>query len=90
MWKGITMNDRIYYSRQAEMQANREKTITVILFLAFGIGIGALMALLFAPKSGDKMRKELADTIEERFNTVEKEITRLGKQAEERLKDIRQ
>jgi gas vesicle protein len=84
------MNDRVYYSREAEMQASREKSMAVILFLAIGIGIGGLLALLFAPKSGDKMRKELAGTLEDRFNSVEKEVTRLGKQAEERLKDIRQ
>ncbi len=84
------MNDRIYYSREAEMQASREKTMAVFLFLAIGIGLGGVLALLFAPKSGDKMRKELAGTLEDRFNSVEKEVTRLGKQAEERLKDIRQ
>jgi gas vesicle protein len=84
------MNDRIYYSRDAEMQASREKTMAVILFLGIGVGVGALLALLFAPKSGDKMRKELAGSFEERFNSVEKEVTRLGKQAEERLKEMRQ
>ena len=83
------MNDRIYYSREAEMQASREKAMAVILFLGIGVGVGALLALLFAPKSGDKMRQELAGSLEDRFNKVEKEVTRLGKQAEERLKEMR-
>jgi gas vesicle protein len=83
------MNDRIYYSREAEMRANRDKAMAVMLFMALGLGIGAVLALLFAPKSGDKTREELGGALEDRFSRVEKEVSTIGKKVEERLKDIR-
>lgn len=94
------MSNRIYYSREAEEQANREKAIAVILFLAVGVGIGAVLALLFAPKSGDKIRSELAHAFEDRFGNVEhevssrvskmeKDLSEMGKRIEDRLNDLR-
>ena len=63
------MNDRIYYSREAEMRASREKTVVVLLFMAIGIGIGAALALLFAPKSGQQIRSDLAGAFEDGFDS---------------------
>jgi hypothetical protein len=49
------MNDRIYYSREAAIQAQRERdqerVTLAILVLALGMGLGAALALLFAPKT---------------------------------------
>ena len=93
-------SNRIYYSREAEMQANREKTITVLLFMAVGLGVGAVLALLFAPRSGQQIREDIGHVFEDRFGHVEKDVSSrfsrmekdlsdLGKRIEERLNEIR-
>ena len=73
--------DRIYYSREAEMQAIRDKTIMGIVLMAVGLGIGAMLALLFAPAPGNETRHELAHTFEagvkDGRHTVEPWIKRL-------------
>lgn len=90
------MNDRIYYSRDAELQAQRERMTAVLVFMVMGLGIGAVLALLFAPKSGDKTRSELAHTINDSLETprevtskainrLEKDFTELRKKVEDRL-----
>ena len=48
------------YERQGDYQpSDRSTASTAITFLLIGLGIGALAALLFAPKSGRQMRKLL-------------------------------
>jgi gas vesicle protein len=92
------MNERIYYSREAEMRANREKTVAVLLFLALGVGIGAALALLFAPKSGEQVRGDLVGAFEDGFDSgreatqtaiqrLEKGVADLSKKVEDRLGD---
>jgi gas vesicle protein len=92
------MNERIYYSHEAEMQANRERAVAIGIFMLLGLGIGAALALLFAPRSGSQIRKELAEGVEDRFeggreasnkalNRLEKEFADLRKRVEERLSE---
>jgi gas vesicle protein len=90
-------NDRIYYSHDAEMHAMRDRTVLTLVFLTFGLGIGAVLALLFAPMSGKKVRDDLTKTVEQGWNNgrdavepivkrVEKEFGELQKNVEEQLK----
>jgi gas vesicle protein len=90
-------NDRVYYSHDAEMQAMRDRTVLTLVFLAFGLGIGAVLALLFAPTSGKKARRELTKSVEESLKDgrealepvmkrVEKEFEELQKNVEGHLK----
>lgn len=90
-------NDRIYYSHDAEVQAMRNRTVLTLLFLVFGLGIGSILALLFAPMSGKKTRDNLAKTVEQGLKDgreavkpvvkqVEKEFDELKKNVEERMK----
>jgi gas vesicle protein len=44
---------------------------TAITFLLIGLGAGALVGLLFAPKSGKQMRKELRQKYEGARETIE-------------------
>ena len=92
------MNDRTYYSREAEMRASRERFAAVTIFLALGLGIGAALALMFAPRSGDKTRAELASTLNDSLDTsrdatnktisrLEKDFGDLRKKVEERLNE---
>ena len=90
-------NDRIYYSHDAEMHALRDRTMLTLIFLTFGLGIGAVLALLFAPSSGKTTRHDLVKSVEEGLQTgrdtvepmvrqVEKEFGDLKKNVEEHLK----
>ena len=94
------MNDRIYYSRDAELRASRDRTVAVGVFLVFGLGLGAILALLLAPKSGEQIRHELSHAVsgelaegrEESAKAVrrlEKDLGDLRKNVEDRLKDLR-
>jgi gas vesicle protein len=89
-------NDRIYYSRETQLHALRDRLKLTALFLTFGLGIGAILALLFAPSSGKKVRDDLAQTVEEGLNAgrevveplvkrLEKDFDELRKHVEERL-----
>lgn len=68
------MSDRVYYSREAEQRAQRDNLLLALMVMAFGLGIGAVLALLLAPRSGDEMRRAIAD-----------EVNRIRKEAEDRL-----
>jgi gas vesicle protein len=91
------MNERTYYSHEAEMRAMRERAMAVGMFMLLGLGIGAALALMFAPKSGEKLRKELAEGVEDRFgrdanktlHRLEKDFNDLRKRVEDRLESIR-
>ena len=80
------------------MRANRERALAVVIFMLLGLGIGAALALMFAPKSGSQIRAELADTVEDRFDSgreatnktlqrLEKDFADLRKRVEERLSE---
>ena len=88
--------DRIYYSHDAEMYAMRQRVMLTLAFLTFGLGIGAVLALLFAPTSGKKARHNLGKSVEEGMQTgrdavepvvkrVEKEFDELKKNLEEHM-----
>jgi len=62
------MNDRIYYSRDAESQAMRERNTAILAFLVIGMAIGTALALLFAPRSGEKTRAELSGVLDHGFD----------------------
>ena len=94
------MNERTYYSKEAEERAQRERALGILVFMALGLGIGAALALMFAPKRGDQLRKELAESVEESMDggrdsagkavkRLEKDLGDLRKKVEDRLADIR-
>lgn len=90
-------NERVYYSRDAEVSAAREKTRLIALCLMMGMGIGSALALLFAPSSGKVIRHDLTksveaglqtgrETVEPMVKRLEAEVVELRKKVEERLK----
>lgn len=69
--------DRVYYSRDAEVRANRERTALVILATVVGLGIGAVMALLMAERPGREFRHQIGENVEKVVTDVQKEAQRL-------------
>lgn len=53
------------------------------LALLTGLGIGAGLAVLFAPRSGEETREWVADTAERKF----KQLRRLGRRSVRQLQD---
>jgi gas vesicle protein len=77
------MSNRIYYSQEAERRANQEKVTAILLFLLLGLGAGAILAILFAPKSGESIRGEIEDRVHDGVKTLEKEVADLRKRIDQ-------
>jgi gas vesicle protein len=82
-------NERIYYSHDGEMRAMRDRTMLTLIFLTFGLGIGAGLALLFAPTSGKKVRDDLTRSMGEGWNKGRDAVEPMVKRLEEELADLR-
>jgi gas vesicle protein len=83
------MNDRIYYSREAEMQAVRDRNVAMLAVLVIGVTIGTALALLFAPRSGEKTRAQLTDMLEKEFDEGRKQGTETIERLEKDFADLR-
>jgi gas vesicle protein len=60
------------YERYGDYRpAERSTTGVALTFLFIGLGVGALSALLFAPRSGKQMRKSLRRRYEDARETLE-------------------
>lgn len=77
--------------------AEQGKTGTAITFLLIGLGTGALVGLMFAPKAGKQMRKELRRRYEEAKDVIDdwkddardvaEEVMERGSELAEELRD---
>ena len=56
---------------------------TKVSFFVAGVGIGAAVALLFAPQSGEDTRKQIADKAQEGTDYVASKSRQIRKQAGE-------
>ena len=54
--------------------------LKVALGIVVGATAGAITALLLAPKSGKKLRKEIADESTKRINEIESKVVEAGKE----------
>src|SRR5690242_14164284 len=58
--------------RSGDYEASDKSTVgTAITFLFIGLGAGALVALLFAPKAGKQFRKDLRRGLDDAREAVE-------------------
>lgn len=71
-------------SQNNTMQSNQ--MIAMVIFVALGIGVAVALAAMFAPKP--KKKPGLAGEIEERINSMEKELSSLSKRIQERIKEL--
>lgn len=83
-------SDRIYYSRDAEIQATRDKTLMAVVLMAVGLGIGAALALLFAPASGTETREEIAHKFEDSVHDGRETVEPIMKRLEHEIAELRQ
>ncbi len=83
------MNDRTYYSREAEMRVNRERLMSTIPLLVFAMAIGIAIALFLAPDSGEKTREELAGRVNDRLEGGRDATNHAMKRLEKELSDLR-
>ena len=57
----------------------------VLIFVALGVGIAAMLAMMFAPK---RKKPGLAGEVEQRVNELEKEIANLSKRIQKQIKEL--
>lgn len=75
-------NERVYYSHEAEIHAMREMTQLMALCLMVGLGIGAALALLFAPTPSKKIREDLTKMIGQGWNNGREAVEPMMKRIE--------
>ncbi len=90
------MNERIYYSREAEMRARRTQIVLALGVMVIGAGIGTVIAILFAPQSGQDTRQSLVEGAESAYQggrdttgkvveNLRKEFDKFRSEIEERM-----
>jgi gas vesicle protein len=82
------MNERRYYSHEARLQAQREIALIILLTLLIGVGIGSLLALLFAPKEGEAIREDIGQEVDKRVGTIEKQVKGLRTRLEDYISGL--
>jgi gas vesicle protein len=86
------MNERTYYSREAEQRAQQQRTAVALVVMAFGLMLGAVITLLFAPRSGEEMRRvvtgQVGEATSSAFESLRKEFEHLRSDVEERLQRV--
>jgi gas vesicle protein len=72
--------------REGKYEASEQGRVgTAITFLLIGLGAGTLIGLLFAPKPGRQMRRELRRRYEDARDTIEDWKEEAKEKAEEAL-----
>lgn len=59
------MNNRMYYSTEAEQRAQWERAGLALASMILGVGIGAVLALLFAQQTGEEARRNINKQFDE-------------------------
>ncbi len=75
-------NDRVYYSHEAKIHAAGEMTRLMAFCLMVGLGIGAALALLFAPTSSKNVRKNLTKMMGQGWNNGREAVEPMVKRVE--------
>lgn len=81
--------ERTYYSREAEMRVAREQLALTLMCVLLGLGIGSMLALMFAPTTGERMRRELGHILENSVNSGREKVEPTIAQLEHEFNDLR-
>ena len=82
--------ERTYYSREAEMRVAREQLALTLMCVLLGLGIGSMLALMFAPTTGERMRRQLGHILENSVSGGRERIEPTVTQLEREFNDLRQ
>ncbi|MHB8750658.1 MAG: YtxH domain-containing protein [Aggregatilineales bacterium] len=81
--------NRTYYSHDAEMRIERERLALTLVCILLGLGIGGVLALLFAPAPGKQTRDELAHSLEHSVNSGRERVEPAVAQVQKDLGELR-
>jgi len=84
------MRDRMYYSKEAQTRAQRDRLLMVAVVSLLGVAIGAVVMLLFAPRSGDETRQTIANAVGDAVERSGEASQAAVKQLNEELNELRQ
>lgn len=82
---GDIMSQRTYYSQEAKQQAQMKTTIIVAICIGLGVTIGTIVAMLFAPQSGDETREDLSGATNSALDHLQHQVNDLRKRLEDRV-----
>jgi gas vesicle protein len=72
------MPDKIKVNAGDETERKRSSGLTNLLFVLLGAGCGAAAALLFAPRAGEELRNDIADSTRKGIDKSREAARRLG------------
>ena len=84
------MSNRVYYSQEAEEEAKKRLLLATVLFVGVGATIGAILALMFAPNEGEKIRRDISDSLNDGAEAGREATNNAVKRLEKQFDDLRQ
>src|SRR6267378_8649246 len=78
-----------FFRKDPTMGNDSDNISTRLTYLLIGGGIGAILALLFAPKSGQELRGDIADATRKRIDKSREAAQQLGQRAGEYYESTR-
>ena len=81
---------RFHFGHDSEAHASRQMMMFTGLWLMVGLGVGAVMALLYAPASGKKTRRKLFRRMEEGLDSGQETIESVIDRLESEVEDLRE
>lgn len=83
------MNERIYYSEEAARRAQRDRAIMALVVTSLGVGVGAMLMLLFAPQRGEQTRRQIGEQIEQALSQGQETLNSTLKSLRGDVDDLR-
>lgn len=75
------MNHYEKYGEYSRVAGGSDTAKTALIFLGIGIGIGALVSLLLAPRSGSEMRQAVRGKLDDARRGLSRQGSRVRQQA---------
>lgn len=83
------MSDRMYYSKEAEVRAQRQQFLLVLAATTLSLSFGVIIALLLAPRSGEEVRKVLGEQIDDAYKAGRDLAENVRRDVEDRVQNAR-
>jgi gas vesicle protein len=86
----VRHNDEVQYDYNLSTTKYNPGTKDKLTYLLVGGGIGALVALLFAPKSGSELRTDITDAARKGVDKTRETASQLGEKSNEYINTAKQ